>query len=350
MYRPIGVTNGNETLAHLRLAKIAGRYGDFWLPACWFGFFFDVFVIATFYAFQKHRKFPGCLLGLFCIVDLVHFFRELVKGSPIPYINEEFYWTPSQIECGVIYLWVSWVEAADFVLVFTLALVIYKSVVLKEDLSYKANKKYLLLFIGVFTIYPIVYTVIVGAVAFKTGGFDLRATSCAPKSEDASIIGICQCFIALTILLVFMGSTLRYIWQVVKQVRIVADSSQNSKAWIAIRFILIVILQTAPRLSYNMYYFALAVDTNMSDASVTAASWEGSVIPIVAYYLNAMVVLWANRPLLVWIRKLYDSVPVSKTSSTLRNTASGELLHPDLNSHNSPRNINIELSEIRVVN
>jgi len=311
MYRPIGITNGNETIIAQRLAKVAGRYADFWVPACWAGFFFDLFVIVTLFAFKKQRKFPACIVGLFCCVDSMHFLRELVKASPIPSVNERFYWTPTQTDCAVVYLWVPWVEAADFVLVLTLAIALYRTIVFKEDVSYKAKKSFFLTFLVVFIVYPFVYAIFVGGVVTGTGGYDLRESSCAPVKNAASIIGIAQCFTVLCILVVFMSISLRhplyvvigdgqpaeeiYIWDVFRANA--SNSTENSKAWVIIRFVLIIILQTAPRIAFNAYYLTLAVDTHISAAGLNSAGWAGDIIPIACYYMNALVVLWANKSL-----------------------------------------------------
>lgn len=57
-----------------------GRWGDVWQPTCWFGFFFCLLCVSTFFVFKKQRKFPNCLLGAMCTLDMLHFFRELLKG------------------------------------------------------------------------------------------------------------------------------------------------------------------------------------------------------------------------------------------------------------------------------
>jgi len=325
MYRPIGITNGNETLIELRLQKVNGRFADFWLPACWFGFFFDVFVIFTLFIFKKQRKFPACIVGLFCCVDAIHFMRELVKGSPIPSINERFFWTPTQNDCATIFLWVCWVEAADLVLALSLAIVLYRTIVLKEDLSYEARKSFFLTVLAILLIYPFVYATIVGSVATSQGGYNLKATSCAPTGQGAGIIGMIQCFSALAILIYFLTISLRrplysvigddrpsediYIWQVVKNAKFGSDSDENSRAWLIVRFVLAIILQTAPRISYNTYYLVLAVDTHVTEAQTLAAGWAGAVVPIVCYLLNACVALAGNRCLWEWLfgKRLYGA-------------------------------------------
>jgi len=277
--------------------------------------FFDLFVIFTLFIFKKQRKFPACIMGLFCCVDSIHFLRELVKGSPIPSINERFYWTPTQTNCAVIFLWVSWVEAADFVLVLSLAVALYRTIVLREDLSYKSKKSFFSIVLAVFAIYPFVYAFFMGGIVTGTGGYDLKLTSCAPVSNGASIIGIVQCFIAFCILVVFMSLSLRhplyvvvgdgqppeeiYIWHVFRAKA--SNSDENSRAWVIIRFVVVIILQTAPRIAYNAYYLALAVNTHISAEGLFAAAWEGSIIPVVCYYLNALVALWGNKSLQEWL-------------------------------------------------
>jgi len=351
MYHPIGITNGNQTLINQRLAHIAGQYGDMWLPACWVGFWFDLFVIITFFAFKSQRQFPATIFGWMCCVDCFQFLRELVKGSPIPYINEEFFWTPTQTTCAVIYLWVVIVEAMQFVLAITLAVIIYQTVVKKVDVTYDANPRFMRSVVTIFILYAIIYTVIVGSVAYAGGGYNAKGATCAPYSLGPSIIGICQCFIGVSILIIFLGISLKYpmyslvdekegqqniyIWRVVTNARGLSDSSQNKRAWITIRFLLVIFLQAGSRIAFNLYYLVQAIGSNkknyedmgLTDSDFTkeliGASWEASVLVWVFYYLNALVVLWANKALQQWIYKKY-----SYLSSNGMPTASTEVDDP----------------------
>jgi len=169
MYKPLGITHGNETLIAIREALIKGPYGDFWLPTCWFGLFYVGFVVITFFVFKKHREFPNFMLGMINVFDLLHFLREVIKGGPGT-ISEYTIWKVSNDVCALLYLWVTWIEAAQFVVGVYLALLIYRTVVKKEDLAYyRSNNSLCKTLFIIFWLYTSIYITIIGAVAQNTG-------------------------------------------------------------------------------------------------------------------------------------------------------------------------------------
>lgn len=245
-----------------------------------------------------------------------------------------FFWNPNVYYCYAEYLWVCWVEAADYVLMITLAVVIYRTIVKKEDVTPKSDPTFAKIVLVAFIIYPIVWTCIVGGVA-SISGFTRKGLSCAP-SDAPPIMGIVQCFVALVIMIVLLTISLRrplytvvdekeggkeengtevYIWQVVRNLRNLSDSPQNRKAWLTIRFIIIMVLQSAPRLSYNAYYLSIII-TPPNTSSPTAGQIQGYLIPPLCYWLNAMVVLWGNKSLHKWLqRNVWSYVSVNTTAS-----------------------------------
>jgi len=315
MYIPLGITNGNETLIEERMAiwKANPVYFTQWLPAAWFGFFFDIFVLATFFIFKKQRKFPHNLIGLFCAVDAIHFLRELIKASPIEYINEEFYWSPTPAACATVWLWISWVEAAQYVLALSLSFIIYVSIVRKQPITYKHNRTYAFgtLIIGI--VYPILYTILQGIVVSSVG-FKIVGVSCAPGNNAPSIIGIVQCFIVITVLIIFIGMSLRYpyIWQVLRSVNDVSEYRNNRKVWITIRFIAIIILQALPRVAYNIYYLSLVINIGSPKTQVSNFSTYSI---LVGYFGNCIVVFWSNRGLQRWIKQKLDAGGITSSST-----------------------------------
>jgi len=338
MIYALGETYGNPTLIAQRTASMVGKNGDWWFPAAWFGFFFDLFVICTFFIFPKQRRFPNCITGLLCGIDMMHFLRELIRSSPIAAVSEYFFWSPKPPACYTLFLWVSWVEAADFVLVITLAVVIYRTIVRKEDVSSKTDPTFMRTVFITVAIYPVVWTCIVGGVT-SMSGYAVRGPTCAPLSYDPMIMGIVQCFVGLAVMAVLLGISLRYplytlvddksngkddsevyIWQVVRQVRNLSDTPQNRKAWLTIRFIIIMVLQTAPRVSYNIYYLAI-IGSTLTPEQTNAGILQGYVIPPVCYWLNALVVLWGNKSLHKWLQGnvgRYVSLDRSANSTSTR--------------------------------
>jgi len=230
---------------------------------------------------------------------MIHYLRELTKASPDPAVNERFYWNQTQEVCAIFYLWIAYVEAAQFVLSLSLGGIIYLAIVKKVVISFKTNIRHKLIVIGSLLIYPVVYTIIMGYVA-SIDGYLLQGTSCTPISNAPSIIAICQCFAAVVILVVLIGNSLRYIWQVVRDAYNMNDSSLNKRAWITVRFLLIIFLQAAPRIAVNTYYLILTLHSSVSNSETNSAAWEGTVIPLVCYWLNALVVFWGNKSFHKW--------------------------------------------------
>jgi len=301
------------------------------VPAAWFGFFLDLFTIITFFIFNKQRKFPTFLVGLVCCVDAIHFLRELIKGSPIPYINERFYWSNTYLSCATIYLWVSWVEGAEYILAISLAVVVYMGVVRSINISYDSNKKVCWIVLSVLAVYPIVYTCVIGAVAYYDDGYKFAGTSCGPVSSIPATIGIVQCFVAVTILVVFVCLSTRHMWIIMGGAVAVGQRRQMLKTFLSyddqlpIRFLLIILSQLWARLAQNVYYLTIAIGTDNN-----AGWWSATVGVLAGYYINALVVLWGNMGLRGWLYAQYLVIikggkpPPAVTQSTLASLAAGE--------------------------
>jgi len=168
----------------------------------------------------------------------------------------------------------------------------------------------------VFVVYPAIYTTILGYVAYAQGGYNVIATTCAPFSIGPSVTGMCQCFIGVSILIFLLGISLKYIWRLIMNTRGISNSPQNRRAWITIRFLFTIFAQAGARVAFNSYYLVQALGANATYTrmgltepayvkEVISASWEASVLLIVLYYLNAVVILWANKSLLQWLHKVY---------------------------------------------
>jgi len=167
----------------------------------------------------------------------------------------------------------------------------------------------------IFVVYPIVWVCTVGGVS-SIMGYSRKGLSCAPNSNAPSIMGIVQCFIAFFVLASLLGVSLRYIWQVVRQIRDLSDSPQNRKAWLTVRFIIIIILQTAPRFSYNFYYLSILIVAPTPGAP-TPGAMQGYLIPPICYLLNAMVVVWGNKSLHQWLRgNVWKYISLDRTSAS----------------------------------
>jgi len=187
------------------------------------------------------------------------------------------------------------------------------------DVSYDANPQFLRNVVIAFIVYPFVYTLVLGLVA-RTTGYNLESTSCIPITDAPSIIGICQCFVMICILVFFLVLSLRhplytlvgdkdappqqvYIWNVLANTRHPDDSSHNRRAWICIRFVLAIFCQAGARIAFNSYYLLLT--QNPDPAQKLAGSWESSVLVFVCYDLNALVVFWSNRGLQKWLAGVF---------------------------------------------
>jgi len=259
-------------------------------------------------------------MGFVCCVDALQFLRELIKGSPIPSVNEQFYWSQTYNSCATIYLWVSWIEGAEYTLAISLAVIIYLTVVHRQDVTYKNNKKVALTVLAVFIVYPIVYTCIIGAVAAHSGGFKFVGSSCGPKSPIPSAIGIGQCFLVFCILSVFMGLSLKFILRAFKRADVLQSSTQKRHYLVMLRFSLIILCQTWPRVAQNANYLTIALEGPTAPFN-QAAWWEATIGVLAGYYLNALVCFWGNTGLHKLLKTQYilyfgDKGATATTSSS----------------------------------
>jgi len=81
-----------------------------------------------------------------------------------------------------------------------LSIIIYRSAVKKEDLSYSVKKFWI--GFAIFILYPLIYAIIIGEVA-HINGYTADNYSCAPNNFTTSIIAMCQCFVAVLLLIFF---------------------------------------------------------------------------------------------------------------------------------------------------
>jgi len=329
MYKPIGLSYGNQTLTDERLLQIAGKYTQVWLPGCWAGLAIDLFVIITFFIFTERRRFPILIMGLSCVLDSLHFLRELVKGSPIPSLNEKYYWSPTQFDCAIMYLWIAWVEAAQYVLSIILAFTAFMAIVQKQDLTYAFGKRFYWILIMVFFAYPSLYIIALGSVA-QIGGYHISGNSCAPLMNTTSIIAIAQCCVALCLLIFFIGSTLRYVRIVIRKVQHVKLNRHKKRDYLfTVQFIMIILLQITPHVTQNVYYLMLATNSNVSAATAKSASDANSTSLLLCWYLNAVIVFCTNRSLHNWMNKKYEHLKgqVSGASKLVGSLSTEPIVH-----------------------
>jgi len=248
---------------------------------------------------------------------MIHFLRELIKGSFIQPLNEIWYWNCNQTTGTINYLWVAWVEAADYVLAISLSLCVYKMIVRKENLSYKTHKRFFWYIGGTFLIYPLVYIFMMSMIITFNEGFLIKMSSCVPKSQIPSSIGIGQCLLAVTINAVIIGISLRYIWKVIRGGHSVNRMTRHIE--ITVRFVLIVICQLLPRLGYNSWYLGVAAGAKVGTQQ-TALWWVSTGGIFFGYYANALVVLVINRELRNWTISRFVDITASLSS---KSTSSG---------------------------
>jgi len=282
-YLPLGITHGNETLIEERLAIISGKYIDVWLPLAWAGFFLDIFVLLSFFFFRRQRKFLFVLAGLTVFYQWAHFLRELVKGSPIPIINEIFFWINNKYICSFEYLWVAWVEASEYVLSVGISLIISAVVVRKEQLSYAASH-FKVKIIKALILYPLAYCSVIAIILLFFSDFVRKVASCGALNPLPSILGIIELIVAISVNSFILGTGVRSLYTMYTS----RTSSSHAHKLFGI-FLAIIILQFTPRLGYNIWYLAVAF--NIPSGNIQDALWWYSTLSILpSYFLNAILV------------------------------------------------------------
>jgi len=303
---PLGITNGNTTLIAERLSIYYKLHLNVWYPGMWATFFAYLLIIVVFLAFKKQREFPSVLLPAIYVVGAIHPLREIFKGSPIPFIAEKYLWSPGVPECYLLYEWVTWVEAATYVLLVSLAIIIYKDI-RKDDLSYNSNKRLAYAVFAAFVIYPIVYVYIVKTV-ISIEGVAIIGLSCAPVGIAPSAISIVHSIIVALILLIIAGLSLKtplysqvdgfytrniYIWHVIKDAKRTSKVGVNEKAWKAIKSIVVIFFLIQIRITFSTYYFLIAYYGHLT----APAFWIGFLGVLLGYFGSVLALIWANRGL-----------------------------------------------------
>jgi len=215
---------------------------------------------------------------------------------------------------------VMWLEAAHFVLGICLSVIVYKSLVKKEDLSHKYSKKFYWKWFSFFCIYTSLYVTTVGVLA-SHGGYLITGIPCGPVSLAPSVLGISQGLIALLVESFLLGSTLRYALVVMGNVRHMSSSTKRSRVWLAYKFALIVVCQTIPRVSFNVTYWYVAIK---SFSETIPAHYTTMVMLTVSYSVTATIVLIGNNSLRDWLLVRYQKLLTLTALVTNYNKSSNE--------------------------
>jgi len=299
MYYPLGLTYDNKELIHTRTTILSGPFIKYWLPICWFGFFYLSLVMALFFASRKNRKFPACTLGWMLVFDWMYFLREIFRGSPIDAVSEALLWTPSQATCTALYLWLMWGDAASYIMSVFLCLFIYKIVVQKVNL--KLEHKFFWKFIATFVTYTTLYTILIGIVA-SLDGFIVGGTGCAPRAHGAPILGVIQSSIIGSIQICLLLLILKYMIEVTKSAPNVVHSTR--KKFFLLRFFLLVVCETFPRIYFNGFYLYFAYHRTAG----TVPSLQALYTIVSMFYLLAGLVVLSNTFAWDWFIRRFISV------------------------------------------
>jgi len=333
MYKPLGITHGNKTLIAIRTKIISGPYIDYWLPACWFCFFFISIILCIFFSSKRNRKFPLSTMGFMLVFDLLYFLREIFRGSPFEVISETLLWNPSETTCALLYIWLMWADAASYVMGVFLCLFIYKIIVQKVDL--KTDKKLFWKFTASFFVYSFIYSTIIGLVA-RTHGYGIIGTGCGPKEEGASITGLFQSVVAAAIQITLLSLVLRYMTSVASSVP--GSPTNSKKNWFAFRFFLLVVCESIPRLYFNAFYMHRELVKQIPSDVAEASTLTLYVLASIFYLLASIVVLCSHK--LVWrwaVRRVYS---VKEIVAMTRSRG--------LSSLSSQENLNLDHSTVTV--
>jgi len=312
---PVG-TPANETVYLHRLYSDPFVY-FFWVPFNWIGLFISLFAVASSYAFKKQRKFPSSVAIWTVLLDSMIFFREaLIKYSAYGPLQERMVYNVDQDSCLFLFSWNTFGELGQGVCNVTLALVVYLSVVKKVDLSYETEKRF---FWGVVIVFWVYAGTLTAAFASTT---HYRAVnfSCTAETTLPYLFLAAQWFSIFIFLVIVMGRSLVYIRRVLQATaHQKANSSQRKKIYLHVRFIAIAFVQTAPRLSGNIYYSYIAAVLDYDKKIFLNMVNTTFVFYVFFNIADSIIVIIGNRHFWKWVkqqRKKFGGWRVSKEKST----------------------------------
>jgi len=277
---PLGVTNGNATLIAERLAFVQANGVDTWFAG--FYIVIPIYIIAILLFLYKQRSFPVVLIAALFGVAIVEPFREITRGSLIPWISEKYFWGPGVPECYTLYLWIMWVEAAEYVILVSLAIELYKSTT-RTNVSYCSIVRSIWRIVAAFVVYPILYTSLI-KVLISSEGFVHLAPSCAPASAWPSAVSIFHTILLVIVLAIIGGLALqtpRYSTE--KEV----SASRCQIFWRTIKIVGILSWLLEIRLGFSVYYLNLALE-----GKTEVGYWSGFIGVLVGHYLQVFFFLW----------------------------------------------------------
>jgi len=283
-YLPIGVTHGNATLIAERTAFVQGKFIDVWLPSAWAGFFLDIFVLLFFFIFKRQRKFLFVLAGLTTLYQFFHFLREVTVGSPIPAVNEFWFWTDNKYVCITRYVWLTWVESSEYVISTTIAIVISAALVKGQSPS-QISSHFKAKFVKWLIIYPLAYAAFIFVILIPAD-FVKVIGSCAALDPIPSILAINEFAIVLAITSFILGTGVRAVYTMYRN-----GTSFHRVHFLYLAFLAIIILQWTPRLGYNFWEFATAF--SVPAGNLQNALWWYSTLSILPSYLINSVIVFA---------------------------------------------------------
>jgi len=304
--------------------------------------------VITSVIYPKQRRFPACMCAILCAVDGVQWTKEWFKYSNYGPLSESLVWQPSKSVCALLYMWNVWSEAATFICTTSLALIIYLAVVKKIDVSYGVDKRYFWGFWITFMLYTTIFTV-VSALYIDTFGYTFNSFSCSPNTTIPGTVGAVQTGVAVIIEVALIGAAIRYAKEVFRSVRNTAEKRSSNTTKICIKFAVIIVLQTLPRLYNASYYLLLAAAKANGDSPTQIrekqkAAAGAVIVPAVCFWVNAVYVMASNKHLKASVRKRFSSVVESISSF------SGKLSHSNttqpLSTSASSESISVEMPTI----
>jgi len=329
----------NEMIAKYPTTDTVWMYNTL-LPFAWIIITVGSLAVGTFYIFPKNRRFPVSIAAWTVMLDVIDYTYELIKWGPYSQYHEFLNWNPNQAACKGLYAMCAFVDSGQALSTLFLSYTIYNSVVNKKDMSYDIDPRYFRVMVSLFCVYTAVWTFVIGVFPdylLPDGKITICPITYHDRGYEYALM--IQYGISVVLQIYLLGSSLRYI----KQVWALAKSRHRHKdvyyARLQIRFVFLVALQSAPRITWH----AVNIAASKGGLSTNVIRFDMCFL-FVCYFLDILILFTINRPLIEYIKDKMGIV--SSSSGTIRSGGGGggaNNVTPPSNSNNTPKPENVVL-------
>eukprot|EP01111_Echinosteliopsis_oligospora_P015643 TRINITY_DN6249_c0_g1_i2.p1 TRINITY_DN6249_c0_g1~~TRINITY_DN6249_c0_g1_i2.p1 ORF type:complete len:308 (+),score=28.82 TRINITY_DN6249_c0_g1_i2:230-1153(+) len=283
--------------------------------------------------FSKQRIFPVNISSWVLALTCAHYIRDLFRWATYTSIPDNIITHQTDTICFFLFGFEVWIQSAVALCNIFMSFSMYNMVIRKRDMSYSSDPRYMRYMIGTIVVWPLVmYISVLGASPYYPG--------CRPTENGWNILLFVQWGVAVILETFFLSKVLWYIRQVVLSAQRISQPTSKRTVWLAIRFSSIVLLQTIPKILWNIIYIHY-------DIKLSFALYQPYyILAFICFALESLVILYGNRQLREKVIRIAYKVTNNSYSSSNSSEEQAAVVATITHSNSISRNGEVSLSVV----